>query len=186
MQSHSSARLGARIDEESVRARATRLWLPAALCLLGCQHAGGGTGELRTPTPGAPGGTAIKGQVAFHWRSGSDPSEGNMEVELPDGRRFHGKYIQPRATEWNTDYDVYWGAWTGPWGYARPWYTGPRTSFLVHYSGKALAHLEAPDATRMRCEFTLFRPDDGLAGGGQGACQLSTNEDVFDAVLVRE
>ncbi len=161
-------------------------WLVVAALGSGCQHAGTGVGELRAPTPGAPNIAQTQGRVAFTWRSGADPSEGQIEAVLPGGRRFHGTYVQPRTTQWRNDYDLYWGAWTGPWGYARPWYLGPRSSFLVQYSGKALAHLEAPDSARMRCEFTLYQPDAGLAGGGQGDCQLSSNEEVFDAVLARE
>ena len=39
------------------------------------------------------------------------------------------------------------------------------------------------DGTRMRCKFMLRNPDRGLAGGGEGDCQMSTHEKVFDAVL---
>jgi hypothetical protein len=161
---------------------ATKLSCALLVLALGCHHAGSGVGELRAPVPGATG-PQTRGPVTFHWDSDADPSIGRIEAALPDGRHFLGSYVQPRTSEWRDDYNLYWGAFTGPWGAARPWYVGPRSSFVTHYSGKALAHLEAPDRTRMRCEFTLFRPDQGLAGGGQGDCQLATNEEIFDAVL---
>lgn len=156
--------------------------LLAASLGLACQHAGRGMGELRAPVPGT-GALQTKGAVEFRWHSGSDASRGNIEALLPDGRRFAGTFVQPRSSQWYQDYDLYWGVWSGPWGAAGPWYRGPRTGFTTRYGDKALALLQAPDGARMRCEFVLFRPDLGLSGGGQGDCQLSTNEEVFAAVL---
>jgi hypothetical protein len=153
-----------------------------SLLAVGCAHGGTGTGVLRVPVAGATG-LQSSGPVDFRWQSDSNPSAGTIAARLPDGRLFSGQYVQPTTTEWRDNFGPYWGAWSQPWGAARPWYNGPRSSFVVHYNGKALAHLEAPDRTRMRCEFTLFQPSSGLAGGGQGDCQLSTNEEVFDAVL---
>lgn len=156
-----------------------------AVGLLACTHAGVGSGELLAPGT-TPGSKQDKGLVAFRWQSGSDPSSGVIEATLPDGRLFRGNYVQPRTTEWQTYYGPYWGAWAGPWGMAGPWYAGPQSSFALHYAGKALAHLKADDGTRMRCEFTLYRPDAGLEGGGEGNCQRSTNEEVFGAELATD
>jgi hypothetical protein len=155
-------------------------WCAAAILLMACHHAGSGVGELRAP---GDKGMQQKGRVTLEWQSGADTSTGDIEAKLPDGRLFKGTFVQPQTTEWRSNYDVYWGIWTGPWGRAGPWYTGPRSNFNTHYSSQALAHLETPDGTRMRCAFALFAPDRGLSGGGQGDCQLSTNEEVFDAVL---
>jgi hypothetical protein len=150
---------------------------------MGCHHAGGGIGELRAPVPETPGILQRNGHVEFVWASGSDPSKGKIEAFLPDGRRFRGSFVHPRTVQRLSSYDLYWGAGGGPWSAASPWYPWSGGHFTTHYGGTALAHLEARDGTRMRCEFTLYRPDAGLAGGGQGDCQLSTNEEVFDAVL---
>ena len=43
----------------------------------------------------------------------------------------------------------------------------------VHYSGKVVATLEAPEQQRMRCRFHLVAPARGMSGGGEGQCQLS-------------
>jgi hypothetical protein len=157
--------------------------LALALCLSACHVQGTGTALLRTPAADAPGGMKTAGQVAFTWLRGSDSSRGQIQAALPDGRRFAGTFVQPTTTVWNDSYTPYWSSWSGPWGTYRPWFGGPRSSFATSYSGKALAHLDGPDGTRMRCEFALFNPNAGLSGGGQGECQLSTNEDTFGAVL---
>ena len=157
-----------------------------ALCFSACHFQGSGTALLRRPTTEAPGGMKAEGPVAFTWQSASDASRGQIQAALPDGRRFQGTYVQPTTTVWNESYTPYWTSWSGPWGPYRPWYGGPRSSFATNYSGKALAHLDGPDGSRMRCEFALFSPNAGLSGGGQGECQLSTNEDVFGAVLQRD
>lgn len=151
-----------------------------------CHFQGSGTALLRVPVVDAPGGVRTLGQIEFRWQSDSDPSRGQIQAALPDGRRFVGTYVQPTTTGWNDSYAPYWNSWSGPWGTYRPWYGGPRSSFSTHYGGSALAHLDGPDGTRMRCEFTLFSPNSGLHGGAQGQCQLSTNEDAFDAILQRD
>jgi hypothetical protein len=153
------------------------------LCLSACHLQGSGTALLRAPEANTPGGMKTKGQIAFSWQSGGDSSIGEIQASLPDGRRFTGTYVQPTTTTWNDSYGPYWNSWAGVWGSYRPWYGGPRTSFATHYSGKVLAHLETPEGARKRCEFTLFSPSRGLNGGAEGECQLSTNEDAFDAVL---
>jgi hypothetical protein len=157
-------------------------WCVAAVLFVACQHAGSGVGELRAPD-GDKGQLQPKGRVTLQWQSGGDTSTGEIEAKLPDGRLFKGSFVQPRTTEWRSNYDVFYGAFTGPWGRAGPWYNGPRNNFITRFSEQALAHLESPDGTRMRCAFALYAPDRGLAGGGQGDCQLSTNEEIFDAVL---
>jgi hypothetical protein len=163
-----------------------RLALTLVLSLTACHYQGSGTALLRVPVTDAPGGMKPAGQIAFKWKSGSDTSRGQIEAALPDGRSFRGTFVQPTTTVWNDSYSPYWSSWSGAWGAYRPWYGGPRSSFATNYSGRALAHLDGPDGSRMRCEFALFQPNSGLSGGGQGECQLSTNEDAFDAVLQRD
>jgi hypothetical protein len=156
------------------------------LSLSACHLQGSGTALLRAPEADTPGGMKTKGPIAFKWQSGGDASQGQIEATLPDGRRFRGSFVQPNSTTWNDSYSPYWTSWSGPWGGYRPWYGGPRASFATHYAGNVLAHLDGPDATRMRCTFSLYSPNLGLNGGAQGECQLSTNEDAFDAVLQRD
>ncbi|MDB4989335.1 MAG: hypothetical protein JWN04_4513, partial [Myxococcaceae bacterium] len=141
---------------------ARALWFGLAvswLGLAGCHYQGSGTALLRAPTPSEPGGMKSQGQIVFKWQSRGDSSNGQIQAALPDGRRFSGTFVQPTTTDWNSNYSPYYNSWSGPWGMNRPWYGGPRSSFAVQYSGKALAHLDGPDGSRMRCEFSLFRPN---------------------------
>ena len=44
-------------------------------------------------------------------------------------------------------------------------------AFLTEYTGKVVANLAGPRG-HMRCRFNLIRPSAGMAGGGEGRCQL--------------
>jgi hypothetical protein len=122
--------------------------------------------------------------MEFSWRSGPDSSQGEIAAVSTDGRTFNGSFLQPTNTVTASDYVPYWNAWTSAsWGAARPWYDGPEDEFIRAYGGRALARLTGDDGTRMRCTFVLRNPVSGMAGGGEGDCQLSTNEKVFHAVL---
>ena len=168
-----------------------RSWYFVALATLGigCSHAGSGQGELESSSAGSgsAGAEASKGAIAFTWHSGADASKGEIEATTPGHGTFEGTYLQPTSTTETTAVDPYYGAWTDPgWGVGMPWFIGPMDNFTTQYSGKALAHLRAPDGTRMRCTFDLRDPPKGMAGGAEGDCQLSDNEQVFDAVLHNE
>ena len=62
------------------------------------------------------------------------------------------------------------------------WGPFPEFGFATVYSGRVMANLTAADGQRMRCRFELTRPADGMAGGGQGQCQLQSGRSV-DAVF---
>jgi hypothetical protein len=162
-------------------------FIPCALALLaiaGCSHEGSGSGTLEKPVAGSTSGSEAGGAIDFNWHSGADGSRGNIEAVAQDGRTFEGTYVQPSAVMRTDDFTPYWDAWSNmSWGVAAPWYVGSQDEFITSYSGKALAHLTSADGTRMRCTFVLREPVSGLAGGGEGDCQLSTNERVFHAVL---
>lgn len=49
----------------------------------------------------------------------------------------------------------------------------PTTRFITHYTGRVVAILDSPDKQHMRCRFRLVVPARGMAGGGEGECQLS-------------
>lgn len=176
--------------------------LLAALC--GCSHEGGGTGTLLVPVDtksaggeaatsavesGAKTSEAAKktvpgGKMDFSWQSGMNASHGSISASSSDGRTFTGTFLQPTRTTTVDDYGPYWTAWSGGWGGAGPWYDGLESDFITTYTGRVLASLIGGDGTRMRCTFLLRDPASGMAGGGEGDCQLSTDEKVFHAVLV--
>ena len=71
--------------------------------------------------------------------------------------------------------DPLWDGWdrptrSGGWRY---WSHEDQRDFVREYDGRALANLHAGDGERMRCRFTLDSPTRGMAGGGEGRCQLS-------------
>ncbi len=147
---------------------------------LGCHHSGTGQGTLETPV--SQGGTKDAGPVQFSWESKGDPTHGNIQAQLPDGTEFEGTYLQVTSEATATDYGPYYSVWGDPmWGPA--WYAGPAGGFVTAYSGQVVAHLRAQNGTRMRCKFVLREPLTGMGGGGQGDCQLSSNQSVFDAQL---
>lgn len=154
----------------------------ALVLLLGCHHSGTGQGVLETPS--GQGATQDAGPVLFNWESKGDPTEGSIQAVLPDGTEFEGTYLQVTNQATSMSYGPYYGAWVDPmWGPA--WYSGPETGFVTEYTGKVVAHLRAASGTRMRCKFNLREPVTGMGGGGQGDCQLSSNQTVFDARLNR-
>ena len=46
------------------------------------------------------------------------------------------------------------------------------TQFVTHYSGKVVANLRAADGSRIGCRLHLVQPARGMAGGGEGQCQI--------------
>jgi hypothetical protein len=164
-----------------------RLALVLAVILLGCRQQGTGGGDLMSAPQPTSGAEQTLGHVNFTWKTKKgDPANGKISATMSDGRVFQGTFVQVTSTSETTDFSPYWNAWTNPtWGVPGPWYGGPATTgaFVTYYSGRVLAHLTEPSGTKMRCTFSLKRPEDGLAGGATGDCQLSTGESVFGATL---
>lgn len=46
------------------------------------------------------------------------------------------------------------------------------TQFITRYSGKVVANLRTDAGRRMRCRLHLVAPARGMAGGGEGECQM--------------
>lgn len=159
--------------------------LPGTALLLGaCTTTGMGGGELTT-----------QGQrrepVQFSWKSNDGGITGTMLATLP-GSTYQGRFFQitqqtqrevlaPLWVGWNNGWSD-WPYWGGPFpgGPFPEGYGG--TEFITHYSGKVLANLSNPQGQRMRCRFVLMAPRSGMAGGGQGECQLS-NGSTINAVF---
>jgi hypothetical protein len=142
-----------------------KLGLPLLVALAaGCTTMGTGFGS--TASGANP--------VNFSWKS-SDSVSGSMNASLSDGKTYTGQFFQitsdttvdnlgPLWTGWGG----YGGrGWGGDWGF---WNSGPE--FVTHYSGRVVANLATPDGEHMRCKFQLVHPQDGMAGGGTGQCQL--------------
>lgn len=155
--------------------------LLVVLGAVGCATSGIATGQLVTTT-------GARERVVFDWRSDrGDPAKGRIVTFLPDGTPYSGRYFQITQTIEQTSlaplwvgWDPYWPSWTSPWaGVGGAGYS----TFSRIYSGRVVATLESPSGDRMRCRFTLAEPEDGLAGGGIGDCQLQNGTVIEDAVL---
>lgn len=137
----------------------------------GCTTTGTGIGDSSAPGMSA----------TFTWRA-QGARTGEMTAALANGSQYSGSFFQVTRETRIDDLGPLWegwapagpfrrwrGGWRGGWG---GWgYWGPDQSFVTHYSGKVLANLKGPDGN-MRCRFTLARPSSGMAGGGEGQCQL--------------
>lgn len=135
----------------------------ASLGLAGCATLQTGRGQLSAP-----------GQhVALAWQSRNGLT-GTMSATMPDGLTYSGPFFQLTSATQSEVLGPPWG-WYG-WG---PW---PATQFIIHYSGKVVANLRATNGSEMRCTFRLAQPMGGMAGGGDGSCQV-TGGTVFHAFL---
>jgi hypothetical protein len=165
----------------------------ALVLAVGCATSGVGSGHVEMsgkPDEGDRGGEAV-----FTWRASADATRGTIEVALPDGRIFHGTFSQTsRAAvaepgSWWGDADpghVGGGLHDGRSDRGYAWRYGATTDhsgFVRHYSGRVVAQLDGPEGERMRCSFTLARPEEGPASGGVGVCQVSTGERIERATL---
>lgn len=138
------------------------------LAAAGCTTTGMGVGS-------SPGGAV---GATFAWVA-SSPRGGTMTATLTTGEAYHGPFFQVTRETRIDELGPLWVGWGGRWRW-RGWdYWGPQQSYLTHYTGRVLANLEGPGG-RMRCRFTLIRPAAGMAGGGQGRCQLP-NGTIIDA-----
>lgn len=155
---------------KTIRSMKTGVLLAAAsLMLAACASTGMGGGEL-----------ARKGKadepVLFSWKSNDGGITGNMVATLPDAT-YRGRFFQiTQQTQreiisplWD-GWDLGWGDWSY-WGYEG---IGPidATQFITRYSGKVVANLRTDGGKSMRCRLHMTHPTQGMAGGGEGECQL--------------
>ena len=89
-----------------------------------------------------------------------------MRCVYPGGEHIR-EVLAPMWDGWNEG----WHDW--PYGGEPYPDTYDATQFITYYSGKVVANLETGGGRRMRCRFHLVDPRSGMAGGGQGECQLS-------------
>lgn len=147
------------------------------LVLSACQTTGGtGSGNIR----------GTKKPVAFTWQS-TDSVSGDITATFADGRTFKGTYFQITSDTRVDRLEPLWYGWgrssrRGGWRY---WNADPGPEFRKTYSGRVLANLHSGDDDHMRCRFTLIRPSSGMAGGGEGRCQLSESSQEINAEFPR-
>jgi hypothetical protein len=151
----------------------------AALALAACETTGGGTGSGNVRGTQKP--------VAFTWER-EDSDSGDITATFGNGRVFKGSYFQITSDTRVERLDPLWDGWgsdyrRGDWRY---WSDDDDRDFVKEYSGRVLANLRSSDGERMRCRFTLLSPTRGMAGGGEGRCQLSESSREINAEFPRQ
>lgn len=145
------------------------------LVLAACQTAGTGSGNVRgTQKP-----------VAFTWQS-TDSVSGNITATFGSGEVFKGTYFQITSDTRVDRLDPLWYGWNRRYRGWRHWARNPGPDFIKTYSGRVLANLHSDDGDHMRCRFTLISPSRGMAGGGEGRCQLSESGSEINAEFPRQ
>ena len=152
----------------------------ACLAFTACetQHgAGTGSGNVR----------GSQKPVAFTWQ-GEGENSGDITATFGTGRVFKGSYYQISRDSRVERLDPLWDGWKGSsrksaWRY---WAADSRGDFVKTYNGHVLANLHSEDGEYMRCRFTLKTPSRGMAGGGDGRCQLSESGREINAEFPRQ
>ena len=147
----------------------------AALALVACQTAGTGSGNVR----------GSQKPVAFTWQS-TDSVSGDITATVGNGKVYRGTYFQITHDTRAERLDPLWDGWAHPHGGWRYWGPDPGPSFYKTYSGRVLANLRDENGEHMRCRFALVSPQRGMAGGGQGRCQLSDSDKEINAEFPRQ
>jgi len=146
--------------------------LVASLLGTACTTMGTGTGETRGGGPG----------VRFDWKAES-AVKGHITATFANGTSYSGMLFQITTNTTVDDMGPLWVGWRGGWGGWGGWdYWDNGPEFITHYSGRVVANLKDPDGARMRCNFRLVDPSRGMAGGGEGKCQL-TDGHTIDATF---
>jgi hypothetical protein len=155
-----------------------RTLLVASLCvaLAACQTAGTGSGNVR----------GTRKPVAFTWQS-TDSVSGDITATFGDGEVFKGTYFQITRDTRVERLGPLWDGWGRPYrrGGWRHWDRGSESRFIKEYTGRVLANLHSEAGDRMRCRFTLINPSRGMAGGGEGRCQLAESGTEINAEFPR-
>lgn len=115
-----------------------------------------------------------KEPVLFSWTSGNDALSGTMVATLPD-LTYKGPFLEITSETRDESLAPLWSGWNQGWYDWPYWSLQPYgvDEFVTRYSGKVVANLSAPGGSRMRCRLHLVHPARGMAGGGQGECQIA-------------
>ena len=102
---------------------------------------------------------------------------------LADGKIFSGDYLEITHQTATAELDPLWNEWDRGRTDGFSEVSMPDFGFATQYSGRVLAKLRSVDGQRMTCRLHLNVPSEGMAGGGQGRCDL--NGGSVDAVFPR-
>ncbi len=155
----------------SARAAAGLAACAVLACLSACSTvtSGMGGGDLvRHGKPAEP--------VLISWSSQNGGISGSMTATLPDAT-YQGPFFQITQQTVREGVAPLWDGWTEGWTDWPYWGWGGADTYVwrqfsTRYSGKVLANLHTPGGRHMRCRLHMADPVRGMAGGGDGECQL--------------
>jgi len=99
-----------------------------------------------------------------------------MQATLAHGTNYRGKYYQMTRDK-KFDSAKLFDGWYSGWD-ETDWGAGPSPDFVAHYTDRVIADLASPSGSRMRCQFQLVYPANGMYGGGGGECLLPGGEAI--------
>jgi hypothetical protein len=151
----------------------------AALTTAACTTGGGGTGAGNVRGTRKP--------VAFTWQT-TDNTSGDITATFGNGDVYKGRYYQITRDTRLDRLDPLWDGWGEPYPRTgwRYWDRDMDREFIREYNGRVLANLRSDTGNHMRCRFTLLKPSRGMAGGGEGRCQLSETRTEINARFPRQ
>jgi hypothetical protein len=141
-------------------------WRVGLLLLVGLAA---GCATTRTGSGSAASGT---NPVDFGW-TGRGNVSGSMTATFANGRTFTGPFSQLTS---NLTHEI--GSQGPIWHQEGPYDVGPWLQSVPHYTGRVVANLSSSNGLRMRCQFQLMTPVDGMAGGARGECRLPDGRSV--------
>lgn len=152
------------------RLRTAAVAAGATLLLGACTTVGMGGGDLTTK------GKAEQ-PVLFAWKSDNGGMSGSMTASLP-GATYQGTFFQITQQTQRESLAPLWDGWREGWSDWSYWGYGAGgpydvTQFITRYTGKVVANLQTADGKKMRCRLHLITPSRGMAGGGEGECQIA-------------
>jgi hypothetical protein len=144
------------------------------LALLGMVSAIAACATMGTGTGNSRGGDV---HANFAWRS-SDDRTGTLTANLSNGDSFSGPFFQVTHDTRVETLTPLWYGWRDTWRGWPYWGPYPDTAFVTHYNGRVVANLQDAADEHMRCHFHLMHPQHGMAGGGEGQCQLPSGQTI--------
>lgn len=147
----------------------------AALLAAGCGSSGMGGGEMAMPR-------GVEMPVLFSWHSDDGGRSGEMTATLPEAT-YQGPFFEIHEGMVRESLMPLWDGWPKGWDDWPFWAASasgadPTLQFVTRYTGKVVANLRSPSGQAMRCRLHLREPTRGMAGGGDGECQIAGGRTV--------
>ncbi len=113
-------------------------------------------------------GMSEHGSVKMDYTQGAFDNDGNLNIVMPDGELFFGKFVQASSSEFGSSLllgdSLNDDAWV--------------LNGSDRVSSQTQAQLISSRGNTMECQFQLSKPDSGINGGGIGKCLTSNNQKI--------